>query len=276
MATLHLDLVSSASATETGGQVRGATRLARVTGLSSAVSAQSRIAEAAGVSGLPAAGSLHPNYPELFLKTRTVSYVGPTIVDFTLSYEPVRFRGREESAPPAGEDYLTSLDVSLEDEQTQRDKNGDPIVLTYKNRPPTGVTVSVLRPREELTLERSIFTRTPRALARQFAGKVNAATTAPNPDAPDWEGGEPGTWLCTRVGVELVDRAVETGLPAPDDVMPLYRFQFTFRQNPNGWDPQVVYTLPETGEPPSDWQTEVGASATVEQYDETDFDGLPL
>lgn len=268
MPTEILDILSSANVDEKGGAVKRARRSVLITGLDATYNGDTapaaRIAQAYNTLSI-SQGERHPTYTFLYCKERNASIVDLDKVQFDIIYEPLNFAGQDVE-PPSGEDYVLSGGASLEREETYVDVNGDPIELSFTSGlsvyPTVAVSVPVLRPRREITLERSILIDDPGATANTYVGQTNNAT---------WNGGVAGTWLCTAINFTLRNPIAVDGA----GTTPLYRMRFDFRFNPNGHNPSVVYTDPETGQPIAGWETDVNASAVVSVYEQVSFAGLP-
>lgn len=276
MPTEIQDILTAASINEQSGRVKRAVRHFLITGLVTPMDTADpsydgpagRIKEAAGVLTVNQ-GDRHPTYDFLYCKERTATIVDTDKVRFELVYDQVDFpsflpgpQEAPETANAVEDGYVASGRVFLEQEETFVDKDGDPIELSFTGYPTISVSVPVKRHRRTLVLEKSLLTTDPGSFGDTYVGKVNSGT---------WQGGAAGTWMCEDVSFDQVAREVKDG-PA---TTPLYRLRFVFAYNPNGWDPDVVYTDPETGNPIAGWDGDANASATVALYDAANFGNIP-
>lgn len=279
MPTEIKDIFTSVTYEEQGGNIKRANRTFLITGLTTPMDPADpgydgpagRIEEAAGVLTV-AQGSRHPTYSFLFCKSRTATIIDLDKVQFELVYEPINFTrsaGPQEAPATAvavEDGYVVSGRTFLEQEETFVDRAGNAIELTFPDYPTVAVSVPVDRQRRQLVMERSILTATPGSFGNTYVGKTNNAT---------WQGGAAGTWRCEGVDFDQINPSVSNG-GAPETFLPLYRVRFTFAYNPNGWNPSVVYTDPETGNPIAGWDGHAGASDVVDIYEQVSFGSLPL
>lgn len=133
---------------------------------------------------------------------------------------------------------------------------GDNIELTYK-----GVTqggeYSFLEP--NMTLEVTLYEAltNPWDLPHEWMGKLNLTA---------WAGGAAQTWLCTNVSILPMSVNVD-----PPEFEVTYQFQWKPPVDGVAWQPQVVYTDPETGKPPKGWKDEPTSFATINHYATKEF-----
>lgn len=280
MATEIRDILAPSVVNERGGNVKSASRTFLITDLDatnySSLDPAATIKEAFQALSV-SQGALHPTYPYLFCKERIASIVDIDKVRFNLKY--VARDSNEQQAPPADANaiqigYVVSGRTYLESEETYKDKDGNDITIGPVTNgggdlvgEKIGVPVSVDRPRRALVLERTIRTADPDAVAKALVGNVNDAI---------WQNEPIGTWRCDDVTFDQVNPGVSDG-GDPEVFLPLYRMTFTFTNNPNGWDPDLVYTDPDTGKPVPDAQALTGATVDgVPLYEPVDFTALPL
>ena len=206
--------------------------------------------------GLPAASTVHPLVPGLFLRERLPTALSPTIIQVQLIYRPLTF-----SIPPPGESSTVSGGTSLEQVTTQKDFDGNDLFVTHQGDKQGG-EVSVMVPRGEISFRRIDQCFSPGSITRAFVGKVNNT-------APPWDlGAEVRTWLCTDISFDLVDRNL---------VPPAYDFSFTFRFRPETYDATFHYVT-EEGKPPVPLITG-GMNPnikTVALYGEADFANIGI
>ena len=164
---------------------------------------------------------------------------------------------------------------NLQQIDTNKDLNGDPVVLEYtypadyggtdpseeeeRLREATkeqGGTVSIQVPERGRTyVVRE--SNDPTSQAAVYEGTLNNAL---------WFFGLAGTWLCTSITGQT-DRSSFTA--APDEWVNTYVFQY----RSGGWDPEAVYNDVLTGEPVPD-PVDDESVVTVVSYDRTNFSNL--
>lgn len=115
-----------------------------------------------------------------------------------------------------------------------------------------GGQVNVFTPQETTTFRGLYPTSAPAYIRRQMRRTVNRYT---------WNGRPSGTWLCTKADYEYRD--IEASPP-------IVEFVFEFQENPEGWDPDVIYVDQRTGKPPPGLVEGVGFK-TLEVYQRRDF-----
>lgn len=79
----------------------------------------------------------------------------------------------------------------------------------------------------------------------------------------EWRGSAAGTWLCTNI----------EGVTGDDGVTWETRYSFQYRSD--GWQPEVVFTNDETGDPETNLVSGEGIK-TVQWYSSADFNELPF
>ena len=275
MATEIQDILTSANVDEEGGAVKRARRSFLITDLDATYNGSTDPAariKQAYIALTVKQGQRHPTYPTLFCSQRAASVVDLDKVRFDLLYIPLNFAkgGGDQEAPADGaaveDGYVVAGRTRLEREETYVDRSGDAIELSFTGHPTISVSVPVDRQRRQLVMERSILTATPGAFGVTYAGKTNNAT---------WQSGAAGTWRCESVDFDQINPSASNGDSGPETFSPLYRIRFEFAYNPNGWNPIVVYTDPETGSPIAGWDAVSAASDTVDIYEQISFASLP-
>lgn len=243
MATLtapHL-LESPVSIREESGVVTELTTTIRITGISGAtVTARLQNAYDALDSGGYTSFSTTTVYTHLILADRSIQFLrgDNAIADATLTYKQ---RGQ---VPGAVGTFNARLSSSLQQIDTQFDIDGNQIVLqhTYpaddENFPGetkyVTATVPQMIPQGE-AIYTGIFTITnPIAFRNTYLGHINSVY---------WNGGEPGTWLCTDIQIEMHTYNVSATL---------WNVSITMQYDPSGWGQIAVYTDPTTNKPPID------------------------
>jgi hypothetical protein len=225
----------------------------------------SAMMDALTAAGVPVYGDVLTEAPNLKLTTREVRMLDNKMAEVTLSYEPNVFQQKfEESAKASGE-------ASLNQVQTNKDKNGDTITIshTYPNlgnslgeEPDAdhanktftqGGQIDYLQPQLVLKFSGTMQSSNAVALALSVIGKVNDDT---------WMEGSAKQWLCTGCGFKVINSSA-----SPIE----YEFNLEFQYNPDGWDPTVIFADDRTGKPPEGLVAGTGYK-TVERYEPIDFD----
>jgi hypothetical protein len=182
-------------------------------------------------AGLPEVGdTLTINGQTIVLERRR-----PRLTDKRKAIVTIEYRRQEFSDPddPPGSDITYSGGTALRQLSTQLDIGGAQITVTH-NGVTQGGTVDALGPHSTLRASIIEATNSPGVTTLLWAGFVNQAL---------WNGGPPGTWLCTSVTFEPADT---TTTPKR------WRMNYEFEFQREGWDPDIIFTDPETGEPPPD------------------------
>lgn len=193
--------------------------------------------------GIPQPGDAHPIKSNCFVVQRNVLPQSPRLFTVEVVY-------RDPTQPEAdGDDYQVSISSTLEQVETERDLFGNQVTVQHQ-QVTQGGQVSVLRPRHGVTFTRIENTTAPGAIGLAYVGKTNDAL---------WQSGAAGTWMLESYQADLVVAAADR-----------WRCSYTFRYNPDGHDPQVVFIDPESGRPPPGLVAGVGYK-TVEQYDQATF-----
>jgi hypothetical protein len=242
MATLtspHI-LESPVSVQEEGGVITSLTTVIRVTAISgSTVTARLADVYNALDSGGYTAFSSTSTYTHLSLMRRDVEFLRnqTTIADATLEYKA---RGMGGLAPIG---QLTwRLSSSLQQIDTQFDVFGNQIILSHtypaddENYPnetkQVTATVQQMIPQGELIGDGLVYLSNPIAFRNAYIGHINAYY---------WNGGAPGTWLCSEINIT----------PHTFDAsLTLWALTLAFQYDPSGWAPLAVFTDPTTNKPP--------------------------
>jgi len=199
-------------------------------------------------------GSVHPTVDTLFmLGPRTCRVISSSAVDVEVTYR------RKEKADP---DYVDIRgDIVLVQERTNKDKDGNDIVLEWKPeaartaKTQTGMIDRWL-PSMSLEFSKTIETN-PAPVAKTLVGFLNGGT---------FQGDEPGQWLCMGCPFHSPDGGVH------------WETSFKFAHNDYGWK-QTVYYILDSGRPPANYNAAYNEGKTVktiEVYGEADFDQLGL
>ena len=247
---ITIDIIEGARWREEDGVVTEISRLAIASGLSGG---EQSFTEALKHTSMPQPGASHPLKGHLIVRARNPVAISGKIIQVEIVYKQL---GSLDEQPPPGTNSVVGGETALEQIKTEFDKFGNQITLTH-NGITRGGSVNIQRPRDRLTFTRIEQSLAPGVITRAFTGKTNLFL---------WNGGIPGTWLCDRIPFDQENPTLKP---------PSYRFSYQFKHDPGGWNPQVVFIDPETGEPPPDLVSGEGFK-TVEIYDQVNFDFLGL
>ncbi len=214
--------------------------------------------------GVPAPGAPLTNAPNLVVTDHDVRLVleDPHVADVDVTYETADSEGQNLDNPPFG---VIACEVSTTIAQTTSnlDIDGNTVELqhTYPDDDPNfpGETIkqggefSVFQAQSELKIPGIKHTSTPWLLERTIKNTTNRSA---------WQGGEPGTWMCTSIERKLADVSG-----------PRFFMTFVFQYNPDGWDPQIRFVDSVTGKPPTGLVDGVGYK-TVRKYQQVDFEAI--
>lgn len=258
--TLTIDLLEGVRWREHKGVVREVSRLAIVSGITDTFGQQGAsdgeavIPVALNHTDMPQPGEEHPLLTGMVLEDRFVVPRSTKIIQVELRY---KVPGGD--PPPPGQPWTLSGGASLEEIESQLDRNGNQIVVTHNGRPQGGV-IRPLMPRRVLHARWTGQSMFPGDLVDAYAGKTNLS---------DWQGGLPGTWLCLDIDFDPVDVRADPVL---------YEYNASFRHKDDGGgeghDPQIVFIDPETGQPPPGLVAGEGFK-TIPWYLRAEFNALP-
>ena len=144
--------------------------------------------------------------------------------------------------------------------QSEVDKTGTQVKLQYDGVD-HGVSFPVRIPETRLVVTRYEQGIAPGAVSQTLVGKLNAST---------WQGGSPGTWMCTGV-------TFSPAHPALVNVWSM-RYEFAYLDSPHtpeGHQPRVAYVDPTTGKPPDDL-VDGQSIKTIDFYDTFNFASLGI
>lgn len=272
MGTARIDHVSLLNGEEEFGVFIRLTRRARVVGLSDID--YNVLWDALQGAGIPAVGSnlAGDNFVDLVLTKRRVSLLesDPTKADVDLTYEHILNEGQDIDAPPHGL-LLGKISCAINQTTSNLDKDGDPISVQYMfpaddpdfpgQTQIQGGEIQYFQPQVTAKYVGIMTTDTPWNIARGLVGKLNSV---------QWSLADPGEWMCTSVTWEFYGGIGDTGAS--------YKMTFEFQNNPDTWDPTVVFIDPRTGKPPHDLISGVGYKQ-VPKHDRVDFEaivGVPI
>lgn len=231
--------------TEENGEIVSAVAVYFVTGITA-----SPILDAAlNTSGIPQPGdTLNASNENLKVKSRVPTIVGITesflyTVRVDVSYELDR--------PEAEVTYSLRGGASLNQIETEKDRSGNPIELTYGSLT-VRATITPLSVQGNFQCEIVETTDDPDGIVSQYINHTNAAA---------FRGKPIGTWLCTHVEYEPRDLSN----PANRE----YRFAYEFSYKEEGWKYTVAYKG-DDGYIPEDVVEGTGIK-TIEWHPSVDF-----
>lgn len=271
MSTIQIDSLRDLSAREENGRLVEAVREAKLQ-ITGASDWPSMVEDAYGLlnsSGFAINDSFGAIEPNLVVSGRSLSLVRDqqTFVIATIRYRFKRVLATWEGG------------ISLRQVRSQRDKEGDPIILKYKypddykvdpefagQEIEQGGEVTTDKPIARQTARFVIATDSPGNLLRQWAGHVNSSS---------WNGGAKRTWKVVRATAREFNVALNT---------PEFEFEFEFEHDPDTHDPEVVFVDPNTNQIPPDVLEASGdvssenpdAAKTVKFAPERDFNNIPI
>jgi len=276
----YLDIIEGVKWQEEHGVVVSVQRMFIVSGLpepipnadgtsSGALDSNTKLALAH--SDIPRAGDAHPMEPAVFVKARSARAISPTQVNILVTYA----RPGGGTFPPGTSTFVVSGGSSIEQYETSKYPIDQPVPgihglpYTYANhgglpsgsfsagaamrdhnilvkKPPGAawsdekfkdvvVPISAFEARPVIHLQDTFPAQSPWLRAQHLVNTVN------DNDPTGWfysPGAAARTWLVTDYQFELVD---VTTFP------PTYRQSITIAGKASGWDPQVIWTDPETG-----------------------------
>jgi len=214
--------------------------------------------------------------PTCVLTERTVTVIDKDKADVKLVYEHYSNDGQNFDAPPGGV-IVGEVKANIQQIAMNKDAGGAMIFVehTYpdgtdafkdddgntlpKDNSYPGETkkqtgeVNVFIPQKTLSYQGVKLTQSPWQVAAAVVGKVNDST---------WLGTEARQWMCTACTWKLCDDA-----PAKNR----YFFTLEFQQNPDTWDPTVVFIDDRTSRPPAHLVEGKGYK-TIQWHEETNFD----
>lgn len=249
MPTVHIDIVDRVRWTETDGTITSIMRGALVTGLPDG-GGEANVQAALNESGVPQPGVEHDEIPGLFCKRRSPTPVArdPTSIMVLCEYLlPTAL----DNTPPDGDLFVASGSSSLLMVQSDVDRDGNQVVLSWNDRQQTG-QFQVGVPVQSLRLGHTVHVAEPELWQKLWVGKVNSQAFRTR---------GAGQWLCVGADFDLTER----------ETTPLgYSFTYEFVGNDEGHDPKVVYIDPTTRKPPPGIVDDVGRKE-VPWYFDVDF-----
>lgn len=188
-----------------------------------------------GAVAFPQPGEVHPHDGSLILVGRECRAIDTHTLAIVFVY---KLPGGGGFNPPPSEQFVISGSASVEQIETELDRQGNQITVEHPF--PGGVVqggrITPLEARSEISLQQRAQSSDPFSFSETWTNSVNTGGFFYDTNA------QPRTWLFARVGFTLLD--------ADTMPFPTWEFRFDLRKNPDGWDPQVVFHDPETGEAP--------------------------
>lgn len=223
------------------------------------LSADRKVVEALKTAGVAKYGDTHPSYPTLSVVSAKGDVWTHNQIKVTVQYVTVNVELVPDETRPA----LQNVGTSSQEIETNVDKNGAPISVTYTD-PVTGEVfnvggrVKVFAPLTIVKFKR-LELNSPLVKSTQYGSTINTST---------WMGYPPRTWLCTRIDGE---RQQNGGLA-------MYMVSYEFQYKPSTYRVAALYTKPDGSFPkltPADLVAQNGITY-VDAVRETDFNVLRL
>lgn len=263
MSVTFIDLIDQDSAVYTKRGWETVTRKAIVAGLETSLNGYQKILAAFNDLGLDI-GYEHPAFENNYIRSINPVSVASDQVEFIIVYEQMSGFADEIS----GGGSLTQI-------ETNKDRNDATIILSYTypadydvDSKYAGVTdeVSKLIQTDQVVAPFNVKRRViydtfdkPNTLSLQYSGKVNQTK---------WlifsAGNESRKWKCLGINYEYVGPAIIGGAKKF-----VYDMQYQFQYKEDLWNENLVYTDPNTGNPPKNATPEV-----KEILKEEDFNNL--
>jgi hypothetical protein len=243
-------------------------RIAIVTGLTG--DGHSRVCNAINDAGMPDIGDAHPAVATCLLRSIEFMEMGLDMVKLRLHYaqkDPTSQSGFTDDSIQSG--------ASVIQEQTNKDINGEEIVLNYTypatyqrspheeeigeetEAPPQNPFVGKLVPQYTKSIQK-LRDYDPDSEAMTYVGKINSST---------WKSGAAKTWMCTGIVGDSVDGGEN------------YRVTYSFQYNPRTWVGEVVF-IRDDGKAPTDRdensERSIDLGNPIELYETANFDSLGL
>lgn len=255
-AVVKIDTIEDARWREANGRVVEIVRTAKVYDIAIPDPANARdllLDKVLRAPNVPRPGNAHPHRPELIVQDRDARALSTNIAMVSVTYR-LPDGG---NFPPGSDSFRLTGGTGIEQISTMLDRTGTPIVVTHEDVEQGGF-ITPYEARSEITAERTEQLSNPLGVSTLWTNAVNTGGWSLDPNA------QPRTWLVAGVNFELVSQ----------DTIPFtYRVVYNFRQNPDGFDPQVVFIDPETGNPPPNLTPDEGYK-TIPWYTSLNFNLL--
>lgn len=266
MATATANMLDDpVSVKEENGSIVELVMSARITGISGA-SGTAKLVDA--YQALDSAGytafSSTAQYTALRLVNRDISFYqnDNAIATATLTYKTSGLGFDQVGV------FIPTIGSSLQQVPTNFDIFGNQITVSHtytgdsdpKNGQTETVTAEVqqLFPQSTITYNGVAQSDIPLSLQQAYLGYINSAY---------WNGGAPGTWLCSDISATARDLSRYGGKPYEWD------WSFTFQYDLNGWNVDAIFIDGDTGKPPTGLVDGVGV-VSVQTQPFADFNTL--
>lgn len=232
-----------------------------------------------------------PDYSSLTLTERDpkISENDPGVVDVTLKYEHILDGPNQQLINPTNGLIFGRGRSSIVQKKTNFFRlNGNPnapryAILTAYTYPQGDQRVVALRAVDPANLPRTviqggevdlpfpqgnfsfqgvIYTENPWSIKQQFINCINDSV---------WLGEPAFTWICSEVQWDVLNVYGNF-----QSILPSYRFSFEFQNNPDGWNPEVVYIDPDTHRPPGDIDKFIAAATGYDASGALNSVGNPI
>jgi hypothetical protein len=223
------------------------------------LSADRKIVECLGVTGIPRYGDLHPSYSSLQVSSVTGDPWTQNQIKVTVNYETITISTVPDETKPA----LQNVGTSSQEVEVNIDRTGAPIVVTYTD-PVTGETfnvggkVKIYKPLTIVKFKRFEL-NSPLSKSTAYGASINSVP---------WMGYPARTWLCMRIDGDLV----------ADGTNKKYLVNYEFQYKPNTYKVAALYTKPDGTFPQLTVQDLLNSNGItlVDAFFETDFNQLRL
>lgn len=258
MGLVKLDRVEELGMKEKDGSIEEITRVAIVTGLSG--TDYTALTEALNSAGVPVYNSplAGTGFESLLLCDRSVQMKDNDMAYVTLTYKVPGIGSNQDLQSPLNGVILGTTRSRVQQKKTNfyTDASGNRQFITVSYTfPPNdpdfpnqtvvqGGTIDASYVNSEFTIKGMVSTNTPWLLELNIRNTVNALL---------WKEGPPRTWLCTEVMWEPTGIVIVNGVK-----LGRYHFEFSFSQNQDTWDADIVFIDPRTSKPPNGLIPNVG------------------
>lgn len=263
MSDARIDRSDTLEAQEKFGAIVRLIRRVRVTGLED--TNYNVLFSALEAAGIPAAGTKLTEAPNLVLTERNPKLVDEGTVDVDLVYEHGLNEGQNIDSPPFASLLVGEVQATINQTTSNTDGDGNQVTLThtYPEDDPdfAGLTKTQVGEFQyfepQITLKYQGLKRTdfPWLVSQAIVGAVNRTP---------WAGGEAYTWMCTSCSWKPFDRKTPGR----------YQFSFEFQNNPDKWNPTVIFVDPRDNKPVVGASVEDGSIKEVRKHREVDFEQI--
>lgn len=262
MAVTYKDLIEGDAAAYTRRGWETVTRVAVVDEITPTLNGHAKILAAFTQLGVDI-GFQHPSFTANYITSINPSSISSEAVSFIVTYE--QMEGFADELSGGG---------SLIQVETNLDRNGNVIELSYtfsedydidaKYAGQTDIISKLVQIDDNVApfsiKRREIFTtiEKPQDLSETYVGRLNSSNWKPVFD------GAPRKWKCVGIDYNYI-------IPVFKDSQKRYAYDmlYQFQYNKEGWDTTLVYTDPNTGNPPTN-----ATPQTFEILKEANFNNL--